>query len=84
MKNKAQFYDDILALSHSYWGFRRGVYKGTRGCFYKFDRLQYEELENLKSKNNIAIFNVQSEYAPEQKRVMIFLGDTRFKEVNNA
>lgn len=71
----------------TYHAFNRGkfTYGGTeyRGTFYTLsDTLTNAQKEDLQVRHgNIAFFVSQSQYAPEQRRNVLFVADKNIKEV---
>ena len=61
-----------------YYKFAKGVCNGVRGFYYWVDSLTNEDRTNLEKYNNTQILKSRCEFAPEIKKVVIFVGDKCF------
>lgn len=52
-----------------------------RGYMYKCDKLPPDNRRKLESYPNVVVLGLRSEYAPEQGRNAVFVGDKKFKGV---
>ena len=65
---------------YGYYNYIRASVGGIRGFLYYIDKkLTDEDKDYILSFKNTKLFHVQSQYAPEQKNNVIFLGDKCFK-----
>ena len=71
------------AFDLDFYDFGRMEYRGIRGYYYKLDKLRDKHFDILKQYQNVAILYCSPMYAPEIKRILIFVGDKCFPQRKN-
>ena len=61
-----------------YYKFAKGVCKGVKGFFYWYDEIKESDRTKVESYNNTLILNSRCEFAPEIKKVVLFVGNKCF------
>ena len=71
------------AFDLDFYDFGRMEYRGIRGYYYKLDKLRDNHFDILKQYQNVAILYCSPMYAPEIKKILVFVGDKCFPQRKN-